>query len=189
MPRALMRGPHRRSIGSSRPTITGPRDAKDRIRWPSRRRPPSRALHGARLRTRWKSVKCRSRAWPVIRSTLATVRRPGARMAPTSSTWTCSQERWTKSGAKVMISAAKRAGRSGMVVSLGGNAVSLDPSRASSTLPDPQPIGQSRAESIRDKRASTCDARFWTSSVVAMDQGDRHHPNVDHCHGAAERRL
>ncbi len=40
-------------------------------------------------------------------------------------------------------------GGSGMVVSLGGNAVSLDPSRASSTLPDPQPIGQSRAECLR----------------------------------------
>ena len=57
-------------------------------------------------------------------------------MAPISSTWALSQERCIKSGAKVMINAAKRAGRSGMAVSLGGNVARLAHPLASSTRSD-----------------------------------------------------
>ncbi|MFO8082381.1 MAG: GDP-mannose 4,6-dehydratase, partial [Armatimonadota bacterium] len=49
---------------------------------------------------------------------LMIVRRPGARMVPTSSTSACRQLRWKKSGAKHRIAAAKRAGRRGMAAVL-----------------------------------------------------------------------
>src|SRR3954469_23324735 len=49
---------------------------------------------------------------------LATVRRPGAKMAPISSTSACRQLRCWKSGAKHRITAAKRAGRRGMAAVL-----------------------------------------------------------------------
>src|SRR4051812_13070363 len=50
---------------------------------------------------------------------LVTVRRPGARMAPISSTWACRQLRCLNSGAKHRITAAKRAGRRSMAAVLG----------------------------------------------------------------------
>ena len=77
-------------------------------------RAPVRGLQAARLSTRWKFTKCRSRLRPVMRSTLVTVRRPGARIAPISRTCACRQERWTNSGAKARMIPAKRAGRCGM---------------------------------------------------------------------------
>src|ERR671913_1973699 len=49
---------------------------------------------------------------------LLTVRRPGARIAPISSTSACRQLRWRRSGAKRRITAAKRAGRRGMAAVL-----------------------------------------------------------------------
>ena len=60
-----------------------------------------------------------------MRRMLVTVRLPGARMAPTSRTSAWRQVRWRNSGAKATMIAAKRAGRSSMAASLGGNAASL----------------------------------------------------------------
>ena len=51
----------------------------------------------------------------------ALLRVPGARMAPTSSTSACRQLRSRRSGAKHRIRAAKRVGRRGTALSLGGN--------------------------------------------------------------------
>src|SRR4051812_26362359 len=53
-----------------------------------------------------------------MRKMLLTVRWPGTRMAPISSTWACRQVRWRKSGAKHRITAAKRAGRRSMAAVL-----------------------------------------------------------------------
>ena len=58
-------------------------------------------------------------------------------MAPTSGTCACGHERRVKSGAEVMMIAAKRAGKSGMAVRPGENAASLSHPFASSTPLDP----------------------------------------------------
>ena len=80
------------------------------------------------------------------RSRLATVRRPGVRMAPTSSTWACRQDRWTNKGAKVRMIGAKRAGRGGMAAFLGGDATSLTITPASSPYPASQPAKLAKVE-------------------------------------------
>src|SRR5215213_8182262 len=53
-----------------------------------------------------------------MRKMLVTVRWPGTKMAPISSTWACCQVSWRKSGAKHRITAAKRAGRRSMAAVL-----------------------------------------------------------------------
>jgi hypothetical protein len=75
-----------------------------------------------------------------MRKMLVTVRLPGARMAPTSRTSAWRQVRWRKSGAKAKMIAAKRAGRSGMAVSLGGDTPTYRIVRfAASALPNHLP--------------------------------------------------
>src|SRR4051794_14605012 len=78
-----------------------------------------------------------------MRRMLVTVRWPGTRMAPSSSTWACRQVCWRKSGAKHRITAAKRAGRRSMVAVLWLGRSSL----AAHPLRRPSPgNGQSRAQ-------------------------------------------
>ncbi len=60
-----------------------------------------------------------------MRNRLVTVRLPGARMAPVSNTSACRQLRWKNSGANARMTAAKRGGREGMALSLGGDAFIL----------------------------------------------------------------
>jgi transposase-like protein len=74
---------------------------------------------------------------------LLTVRRPGARIAPISSTSACRQLRCWKTSAKHRITAAKRAGRRSMVVVLWRGR--YQPSRSSAPPPRPTENGQSRA--------------------------------------------
>ena len=76
-------------------------------------------------------------------------------MAPTSNTWACRHERWTKSGAKARMIAAKRAGIGGMTVSLGGDATSLTITPASSPHLAARQIGQSRAKLNTEVDAAT----------------------------------
>ncbi len=153
MLRAPMRGPQRRSMVSprqaqgrlSRPTITGPRDAEDRTRWPSRMWPafpcgPKRPAQNA-MEVGGVPVACVAGDPQHARHRAPLRSQDGGDQQHLGG----SQERWTKSGAKVITRTAKRAGRSGMAVCLGENAVSPAPSRASSTLPHPHPVGQSRA--------------------------------------------
>src|SRR3954452_17042721 len=116
-----MRLPRRRSIVSSMPSSTGPLGAKTAIRRPSSRRAAARASQAARLSTRWSLVNRRPRPGPAIRKRLVTVRLPGARMAPISSSSARRQVRCcTNTGAKVRMGEAKRAGRC-MATSLGGD--------------------------------------------------------------------
>ncbi len=153
MLRAPMRGPQRRSIVSprqaqgrlSRPTITGPRDAEDRTGWPSRMWPafpcgPKRPAQNA-MEVGGVPVACAAGNPQHARHRAPLRSQDGGDQQHLGG----SQERWTKSGAKVITRTAKRAGRSGMAVCLGENAVGPAPSRASSTLPHPHPVGQSRA--------------------------------------------
>ena len=51
----------------------------------------ARGDHTARLRMRWKVRKSGARSRPRMRSVAVTVRRPGARIAPASSSGTCDQ--------------------------------------------------------------------------------------------------
>src|SRR4051812_3074091 len=86
MPRALILAPRRRSIVSSMPTTTGPSGAKAASRRCSRRSAAARPGQRFRSSTRWSSVKVGARPSPTTRSIAATVRRPGARMAPATRT-------------------------------------------------------------------------------------------------------
>ncbi len=63
---------------------TGPRCANASMRSPSRMRLSLRGHHAAGLRMRWTFTNCRPRARHRMRRTLATVRRPGVRIAPIS---------------------------------------------------------------------------------------------------------
>ena len=56
-------------------------------------------------------------------------------MVPMIRTSACYQERWTNSGANAKMTAAKRAGKLGMMVSLGRDAVSPTITSASSPRP------------------------------------------------------
>src|SRR3954465_5186448 len=119
MPLALIRLPRRRSIVSSMPSSTGPLGAKAAIRRPSSRRAAVRPSQAARVSTRWELGNRRSRPRPTIRKRLVTVRLPGARMAPISSSSARRQVRCcTNTGAKVRMREAKQAGRC-MAASLG----------------------------------------------------------------------
>ncbi len=137
-------------------------------RCPSRMRAPALGDQAARLRTRWKLTKWRSWVRPMMRRRLATMRRPGARMAPRSRIRAWHQERWTNSGAKARMIPAKRAARFGMAVSLGRNSASLPVTPASS--PPLQPdrrhasFGQSRAQASEKQEAGGTE-------VEAADSG------------------
>src|SRR3954452_5645351 len=126
MPLALIRLPRRRSIVSSMPNTTGPVGAKASSSRPNSRREAARGLQATRLSTRWEVVKRRSRPSPAIRNRLVTVRLPGARMAPISSSSAWRHVRCCENtGAKARMRAAKRSGRRGTAASLGGNAPAL----------------------------------------------------------------
>src|SRR5688500_9215296 len=86
MPRALILGPQRRSIVSSIPLITVPSGTKVPSRRCSRRLAAARLDQRFRLSTRWKLVKPVTARRPRMLRAEVTVRRPGARRAPASST-------------------------------------------------------------------------------------------------------
>src|SRR5689334_12414433 len=128
-----------------------------------------------------------------MRKMLATVRWPGARMAPSSSTWACRQVCWRKSGAKHRITAAKRAGRRSMAAVLwrGRPSLAAHPLRRL-TLPEmakPELRLKPSSEAVWVDRVSCAPGRACASSqakstgrVAAKDH--RHHRT----HGAAFRR-
>ena len=92
MPRALILAPQRRSMVSSRPiTIGASGGAKAFTNTISSWRATTRDDHAARLRIRWKVQKSGSPSRPRMRSAVETVRRPGAKMTPASSTRTFDQ--------------------------------------------------------------------------------------------------
>src|SRR5919107_4335234 len=86
MPRALIFAPQRRSIVSSMPITTGPFGTKAVIRSVSRQRAEARPDQRFRLSTRWKLVKVVFSRSPMMLRAEVTVRRPGARMDPATST-------------------------------------------------------------------------------------------------------
>src|SRR5215204_6020308 len=86
MPRALIFAPQRRSIVSSMPITTGPFGTKAVIRSVSRQRAEARPDQRFRLSTRWKLVKVVVSRSPMMLRAEVTVRRPGARMEPATST-------------------------------------------------------------------------------------------------------
>src|SRR5215208_1245893 len=86
MPRALIFAPQRRSMVSSMPITTGPLGTTAVIRSVSRQRAQARPDQRFRLSTRWKLVKVVFSRSPMMLSAEVTVRRPGARMDPATST-------------------------------------------------------------------------------------------------------
>src|SRR3712207_5534741 len=110
MPRALIFAPQRRSMVSSMPITTGPLRTKAVTRSVNRQRAEARPDQRFRLSTRWKLVKvvlCRS---PMMLRAEVTVRRPGARIEPATSTSRFCQVGWVKRGWKGAIHWARMAG-------------------------------------------------------------------------------
>src|SRR5918995_981854 len=99
MPLAEIFFPRRLSNVSSMPKTSGPSGTKASTSSPNRTRLASRLDQTARLSTRWERQKRRSSSRLTARSAEATVLLPGARIAPTSSSWTCSKTLLEKSGA------------------------------------------------------------------------------------------
>ena len=97
--------PRRRSMVSSIPTTSGPLSANVATNNPKRMRLAPRLDQTARLRTRWYDWNVGRRLSPTARSTVLTMRRPGARRAPTSKTWTCRHTGRENSGANGVRSA------------------------------------------------------------------------------------
>src|SRR5215468_3455458 len=92
MPRARILDPHRRSMVSSNPITTGSvAGRKEEINSTRSRLAAAWDDHAARLRMRWKVPKQGSRSRPRMRNAAETVRRPGVRMTPASSTKTFGQ--------------------------------------------------------------------------------------------------
>lgn len=85
MPRALILAPRRRSMVSSMPTATGPFGTKAATSSPSRQRAAARPDQRLRLSARWSLANPAAPRRPTQLSAAATVRQPGARMAPAAS--------------------------------------------------------------------------------------------------------
>src|SRR6516164_6962138 len=100
MPRALILPPQRRSMVSSMPITTSPLGNSTARRWSNNRRATSRASQRALLSTSWYRPKPGLFANPMTRSAWVTVRLPGARTAPPTSTRIWFQTGAVKQGRK-----------------------------------------------------------------------------------------
>lgn len=92
----------------------------------SKTRLTARLDRRSRLSTRWEHSKRRQWSRPIARNAAVTVRRPGARSVPTTSTRACDQTRREKHGANGASSASMTGGRVG-IVSPPGRAVTSVP--------------------------------------------------------------